>query len=125
MADEATGPTLVQSFSGALLGSVVNVFLHFLGPQKTREMLHTAFACVDRHAETPCKGDCTVNADLDAIFRTHLAALVPARVLADMIDALICIVIMTELDAGAADHMITTVFHMHGVDAAQVPHAVA
>lgn len=118
---KSTGPAFSQAFAGALLGSVVNVLLHFIGPQRTREMLHTVFALSDRHRETPCPGECTFSVELEAVLGPYLTGLLPddgdvsrATTIVD------CLVDMVMLTTAEADQMVAAVFHMQGVDPGRV-----
>lgn len=110
----------VQAFAGAVIGSMVNVLLHFIGPQKTRELVHTAFALADRHRDIACTGECTFFDELSAIVTPHLAAHVPERDMPSIITLIDNVVELSGASAEESNQMVMAIFNLQGVDTARL-----
>ena len=117
---EAQMPPFVQSFAGAIIGSMVNVLLHYIGPQKTRELVQTVFALSDRHREMACEGACTFLDELTAIVTPYLNVHVPEDDMPRVIALLDNAVDLSEASVVEAGQMVAAIFNMQGVDTSRV-----
>lgn len=114
---EATQMSLTHALAGALIGSTVNVLLHFIGPQKTSELMQTVFALSDRHRETPCDGECAFFDELTAILKPYLDGHVSETDFGSIVVLIDNMVDLSGATAEQSSHMVTAIFNMNGVDA--------
>lgn len=117
--------SFTQALAGALLGSTVNVLLHFIGPQRTSELMQTVFALADRHHETPCDGECAFFDELTAIVRPYLDGHVSETDLGSIVVLLDNMVDLSGANAVEASNMVAAVFNMNGVSARATAPVVA
>lgn len=117
--------SFVQALSGALVGSTVNVLLHFIGPQKTHELIQTVFALSDRHRETSCAGECTFVDELTAILKPYLAGHVSEDDFGSIVTLVDNMVDLSGVSATDANQMVAAIFNMNGVDARATAPVVA
>lgn len=117
--------SFVQALTGAMIGSTVNVLLHYIGPQKTHELVQTVFALADRHRETTCEGECTFFDELTAILRPYLDQHVSDADFGSIVTLIDNMVDLSGADAEQSSQMVAAIFSMNGVDARSTAPAVA
>lgn len=117
---ESSPMSFAQALAGALVGSTVNVLLHFIGPQKTRELMQTVFALSDRHRETPCDGECAFIDELTAILQPYLVGHTTEDDLASIVCLVDGMVDLCGLTAAQSGEMVAAVMNMMGVESQRV-----
>lgn len=123
--ESAQSMSFVQALTGALIGSTVNVLLHFIGPQKTSELMQTVFALSDRHRETPCTGECAFFDELTAILKPYLDGHVSEEDLGSIVVLVDNMVDLSGASAEQSSQMVAAIFNMNGVDARATAPVVA